>query len=105
MDTMLLINSKFGNQTDFYEQRILWSLAVNPDWAISTHNMFVNLPIYNYISQTTMDETIMQNLLIKVKDPANVNFIQKLAEKLDKATSESVTTHIVYEEKTDMSAT
>ena len=52
-----------------------------------------------------MNETVYSYLLIKVKDPNDHTSIKEIASKFDAATSESVSTHIVYQERNDMTTT
>ena len=57
------------------------------------------------MAQIVIDETIMRYLLIKVKNRENHTLIKKIAQELNDATSDAISTHIVSEEKSDMTKT
>ena len=107
MDTFILENHKFkgmGSLSDYYAERVLFTRRMESDWDLK-NSLYVNFPMYNYMAQVTMDETMIRYLLIKVKDRENHTLIKKIAEELNNATSDAVKTHIVSEEKSDMSKT
>ena len=61
--------------------------------------------MYAHMAQIVIDETIMRYLLIKVKNRENHTLIKKIAQELNDATSDAISTHIVSEEKSDMTKT
>ena len=82
MDTFILENHKFkglGSQSDYLAERVLWTTKMGSDWDVSQRSMYVNFPMYNYLAQIVMDETIMRYLLIKVKDQESHTLIKKIA--------------------------
>ena len=82
MDTFILENHKFkgvDTQSDYLAERVLWTTKMKSDWDVSQRSMYVNFPMYNYLAQIVMDETIMRYLLITVKDQENHTLIKKIA--------------------------
>ena len=82
MDTFILENHQFQgsySKSDYLAERVLWTTKTGSDWDASLLSMYVNFPMYNYLAQIVMDETMMRYLLITVKDKENHTLIKKIA--------------------------
>ena len=66
--TLLISDLRYGAHDTYYQERVQWTTKHEPEWAIGLPDyMILNMPIFNHITETVVDEMAWLLLLIKVK--------------------------------------
>ena len=82
-ETLLLQDLYYGEQNTYYQERVIWTLKEQPDYAEGDFDfMFLNIPMFLYMTEMSMDEVAWRYLLIRVKDPEDHALIDEIADAL-----------------------
>ena len=70
--TLLLQDIDYGKHNTYYQERVIWTLDLKPDYTCDTDDfMLINIPIYCHMAELDMDEFRWNFLLIRLKDPSD----------------------------------